>query len=253
MYWWSSVRELLRRRAVVAERLLDDDASVLRQPRLRQALDDGAEEERRDLEVEDRALGAVDRLGDALVRGRIGEIAGDVGEPVGEALEDLRVELLAGTFDRVPCALLQLVDRPVVHGHAHDRTVDQASPLEPVERHERHHLRQVARDPEGDEDVRRARLLDSRWSGRGVPRWSLLSPLAASCLDGDPRLVAGASALLRPSRRRPSRDPRSSAAARGGPFPRPPMPSCPSSSARRASARRPRPVRSSPSSPCRGT
>src|SRR6476619_7265913 len=111
------VRKLPRRGAVVAERLLDDDASVLRQPRLRQALDDGAEEERRDLEVEDRALGTVDRLGYTLVRGRIREIAGHIGEPVGKAVEDLWVELLAGAFDRVPCALLQLFDRPVVHGH----------------------------------------------------------------------------------------------------------------------------------------
>src|SRR6185295_7523472 len=71
------VRKLPRRRAVVTERLLDDDASVLGQSRLRQALDDCAEEERRDLEVEDRALGTVDRLGYTLVRGRIGEVAGD--------------------------------------------------------------------------------------------------------------------------------------------------------------------------------
>ena len=160
-------RELPRRRAVVAERLLDDDARVLRQPRLRQALHDGAEEEGRDLEVEDRALRAVDRLGQALVRGRVGEVAGDIGEPVGEALEDLRVELLARAFDRLAGAVLQLVDGPVVHGHADDRTVDQAPPLEAVERHERHHLREVARDSEGHEDVRRARLLDSAGRGRG--------------------------------------------------------------------------------------
>ena len=72
---------------VVAERLLDDDARRLRQPGLGQALDDGAEEERRDLEVEDRVLGALDRLGDALVGRRVGEVALHVGEPGGEAVE----------------------------------------------------------------------------------------------------------------------------------------------------------------------
>ena len=39
---------------VVAERLLDDDPPGLRQAGLGQALDDRPEEERRDLEVEDR-------------------------------------------------------------------------------------------------------------------------------------------------------------------------------------------------------
>ena len=63
---------------VVAERLLDDDARVLRQPGLRQPFDDGAEEERGDLEIEDRALGAVDRLGDPFVGRRVGEVACDV-------------------------------------------------------------------------------------------------------------------------------------------------------------------------------
>ncbi len=46
-----------RRGQVVAERLLHDDARLRRQAGLRQALDDGAEEERRDLEVEDRPAG----------------------------------------------------------------------------------------------------------------------------------------------------------------------------------------------------
>ena len=46
-------RERPRGLEVVAEGLLDDDARLLRQPRLREPLDHGAEEERRDLEVED--------------------------------------------------------------------------------------------------------------------------------------------------------------------------------------------------------
>ena len=52
------VGERAGRVAVVAERLLDDDARVLGQPGVGEALDDAAEQERRDLEVEDRVLGA---------------------------------------------------------------------------------------------------------------------------------------------------------------------------------------------------
>jgi hypothetical protein len=142
---------------VVAERLLDDDACVLGEARLREALDHGAEQERRDLEVEDRALGAVDRLGHGLVGCRVGEVAGEVGEPVGQALEDLLVELFAGTHDRVAGTLLQLVERPVVDRDPEDRAVEQAALLEPVERAEGHHLGEVAGDPERDEDVGRPR------------------------------------------------------------------------------------------------
>ncbi len=56
--------QLAGRREVVAERLLDDDARVLRETRLRETADDRAEERGRDLEVEDGPLLAFDRLGD---------------------------------------------------------------------------------------------------------------------------------------------------------------------------------------------
>jgi hypothetical protein len=59
----------------VAERLLDDDASVLRETRLREPADDRAEEGRRNLEVEDRTALALDRLPDLCVRGVVGEVA----------------------------------------------------------------------------------------------------------------------------------------------------------------------------------
>ena len=85
MYWCSSAASARAECEVVAERLLDDDARVLRQARLGEALDDRAEQERRDLEVEDRASRALDRLADALVGRRVGEVAGDVREPGGEA------------------------------------------------------------------------------------------------------------------------------------------------------------------------
>ena len=64
-------RERARRDEVVAERLLDDDARVRGQAGVVEALDHAAEEERRDLEVEDRLLRARDRVGDAPVRGGV--------------------------------------------------------------------------------------------------------------------------------------------------------------------------------------
>src|SRR5262249_59452937 len=88
--------------------------------------------ERRDLEVEGRLLRARDRVGDAAVRGRVGEVARHVREPGGEALEDLLVERLAGAHDRFARPLDELVDRPVVDRDAHDRAVEEAAGLEPV-------------------------------------------------------------------------------------------------------------------------
>ena len=75
-------REVSSRVQVVPERLLHDHASVRRQACLGKALNDPAEQERRDLEVEDRHIRPLDRLAHASVRGRVREVAGDVREPV---------------------------------------------------------------------------------------------------------------------------------------------------------------------------
>ncbi len=142
--------------AIVAERLLDDHASVRRKPRPGETCDDPAEEERRDLEVEDRARRLADGRFDAPVRRLVPEVALDVREALREPLEHRLVELLPGADDRVPRALDQLVDGPVVDGDADDRAVEEAAALEPVQRTEGHHLREVAGDAEDDEHVRLA-------------------------------------------------------------------------------------------------
>jgi hypothetical protein len=59
----------------VAERLLDDDAPGLGEALIGEPFDDPAEKERRDLEVEDRCLRAVDRLRDSLVGRVVAEVA----------------------------------------------------------------------------------------------------------------------------------------------------------------------------------
>ncbi len=160
--------ELVGGGEIVPERLLDDDARGLRQAGLGEPLDDPAEEERRDLEVEDRQLGAVDRLADALVGRGVAEIARDVLQARREALEDRLVELLAGADDRLARPLDELVHRPVVDRHADHRAVEQPALLEPVQRAERHHLREIAGDAEDDEDVGRGRRLILRFRAHAV-------------------------------------------------------------------------------------
>ena len=158
--------ELARGREVVPERLLDDDARVLGQPGAGEARDDGAEQERRDLEVEDRLPDGADRGGEPLERVGIAEIALDVAQSRREALEGRVVDRPAGG-DRGVGVLAQVVEAPVVDRYADDRAVEHAAPLQPVERPERHHLRKVAGDAERDEHVGGPRLIDS---GRGRPR-----------------------------------------------------------------------------------
>src|SRR6185312_9471778 len=129
------------------------DVRVLREPRVGEVRDDRPEEERRDLEVEDRRGGAAHRVADALVRRPVVEVAGHVGQALGEAGEDLGVDVLAGVLDARLRVLAELVDAPVAAGHADDRAVEQAARLQAVQRAERHDLRQVPSDPEDHEDV----------------------------------------------------------------------------------------------------
>ena len=56
-------------------------------------------------------------------------------------------------LDRLAGVVTEVLVRPVVEGHADDRAVEQPPGLEPVERVEGHHLRQIAGDPEDDENV----------------------------------------------------------------------------------------------------
>jgi hypothetical protein len=165
-----------RRHQVVAERLLDDDAGGLGQAGRGEPFYHRAEQEGRDLQIEDGELGAFHDVADPVVGGRVVERSLHVREPCRQAVEHLRVELLARPHDRLARALAELVDGPVVNRDADDRGVEQPSLLQPVERPERHHLRQVARDSEDDKDVgglscrrgRRLRLASCRHGGHRV-------------------------------------------------------------------------------------
>ena len=138
----------------MAERLLDDDPLAVReQPGLRETGDHDAEQRRRDLQIEHRVLRLAERARYPLVRSRVGEVAADVAEPAREPSEHLLVEVLAARDDRFARVVAQVIDAPVLGRHPDHRAFQQSAALEPVERAERHLLREVAGDPEDDEGV----------------------------------------------------------------------------------------------------
>ena len=153
------------------ERLLDHDPPLRHQAGVGQALDHPAEQERRDLEVEHRSLGTLDRVGDPRIGRGIAEVALHIGQSSRKTVEDGGIDRLPGAFDRLAGPLHQLVHRPVVDRDSDDRALQQPTPLEPVQRSKRHHLRQVTRDPEDHEDVRDALIMGCRLAApcRGWP------------------------------------------------------------------------------------
>ena len=78
------VGELACGRLIVAERLLDHDPCVRRHACSCEAADDRAEERGWNLEVEDRALRALDRFRDLCVGGVVGEVSVTIREPLRE-------------------------------------------------------------------------------------------------------------------------------------------------------------------------
>jgi hypothetical protein len=143
---------------VVAERLLDHHPRRRGQPGVGEAGHDLAEQERRDLQVEDRHVRAFDGVRHPAVRGGVAEVALHVGEPGGQPVEDGVVERLPGAGDGRAGPVDELGLGPVVDRHADDRAVEQPPALQPVERAEGHDLGQVAGDPEDHQHVRRPGL-----------------------------------------------------------------------------------------------
>ena len=155
---WSVVVQLARGREVVPERLLDDDARVLREAGVRESARRPCR--RATAGSRGRRPGCVlpsIAVATSRVRRRIGEVAVVVREPLREPPEDLLVELLARRDDRVARALDELLERPVVERDADDRAVEEPARLEPVQRAVRHDAGEVAGDPEDHEHVGRPR------------------------------------------------------------------------------------------------
>ncbi len=147
-------RQLARRREVVSERLLDDDALAgARQPGAGQALDHPREQRGRDLEIERGAADGAERVRDAAVGRGVAKIAADIAQSRGEPRKDLLVERLAGRRDRLAGAVHELFHRPVVDRDTKHRDVQQRPALEPVQRAKGHLPRQITGDPEDHESI----------------------------------------------------------------------------------------------------
>src|SRR5262249_19127750 len=125
----------------------------------------------------------------ALVGRGISEVAAHVGESRREAIEDVVVHRFAGAFDAFAGVLAQVLDRPIVTGDPDDRAVEKSPQLEPIERTEGHHLREVAGDPEDHQKVGGLGFAGAVSASRGPPVRSYrcahsLSLLVATSSDG---------------------------------------------------------------------
>ena len=178
-------RERAGRVLVVTEGLLDDHTRSCGEAGCREPLDDRAEEEGGDLQVEDRVFRTLGGGGDLLEGGRVGEVTPHVGEPRREPVEDLGVEVLPRCDDRVPGPLAQFVLGHVIHRDPDDGARQEPARLEPVQRSEGHHPGEVSRDPEDHEDIGRVRFPAPGTGGRGhgsAP--AVAPPPAPTTLEG---------------------------------------------------------------------
>ena len=164
---------------VVAERLLDDDPAVLGETGIREVLHDRREQAGWDLQVEHRGLRVAHRRPDPRIGRIVGEVTLHVAQPRREACEDRLVELFPGGDDRRTSALDELVDRPVIDRDPDDGAVEQSALLEPVERPEGHHPRQVAGDAEHHQDIR-VRMCGLRSPPRSAPSFSCRAAISGA-------------------------------------------------------------------------
>ncbi len=105
--------QLLRRRQVPAEGLLDDDPPVRRDAGRAETLDDGREQARGDGEVAGGPLRVAERLLQRRERLWVLVVAVDVAQLIGQDLErGLVVDAAAGLVDAVTGPVLELLDRP---------------------------------------------------------------------------------------------------------------------------------------------
>ncbi len=144
--------ELARRSEVVSERLLDHHPRTVGEVGFRQSSDDGPEQGRRGLEVEQRMLRRAQRLAETVERRGVVRVALDVPEACEEPAESL---LLRGPLflDRGAGVCAEVGVGPLGPPAADHRHLEQHAPLQPVERWERLSTRQVSRDPEDHQGV----------------------------------------------------------------------------------------------------
>ena len=168
---------------VVAEGLLHRDPGPLGETGPGQALHHAAEQRRRDLEIEDGAVPPLDGVGDAVIGLRVLVVARDHRQALGQPLENMLADLLAGVFDGLARVVAEGRGRPLVAGYADDRALKLLAALHAVQGPEGLLFRQVPGDAEDHQDV----------GGRGR-RSGHLIPLSWPLGEGRAHFTAGRTA-----------------------------------------------------------
>ena len=180
--------QLLRRGEVRPERLLDDDAGVLREARRPELLDHLSEENGRDGEVVRRALRAPQLLPDGGERRRVVVVAVHVAKKARQLREGRGVEA-AVLLEALLRARPHLVEAPARLRDADDGDVQAPAFQHRLERREDLLVGEVARGPEEDERVRPCgnhRVVLTSPASRDARRTGSASPRGA-CSGSPPR------------------------------------------------------------------
>jgi hypothetical protein len=144
--------ELPRGSDVVAERLLDDDASAVRAARLAELLHDQLEERRRDGEVVRRPAGRAELFADSLERRLVRVVAVDVAQQTAQLAERRGIEASV-LLEAVLGTGVELLELPAGLRHADDRHVEVAALHHRLQRWEDFLVRQIAGRAEEYEGV----------------------------------------------------------------------------------------------------
>ena len=145
------VIERLRRCAIAAERLLDDEARVDVEPGLGKRRDDNAKQARGDREIVQRPLGAAERLLQLLESLGIVVIAVDIAHEPQQLIEPCSARRVL--LDTVSRPVPQLFDRPAGLGDADDRDVDAFAADQAQKRRENLLEREIAGSAEEHQSV----------------------------------------------------------------------------------------------------
>jgi hypothetical protein len=147
--------QLAGRLEVASEGLLDDDPAAGREAGLGQPLDDLREDRRRDGEVEDRPLGALQPDRELVVQRRVAVVADQHRQALGQLPEGRLVHrTAAGRLDGGAGVLPQPLVLPGRAGHPDHGDAEPTDLRHLVERGHQLLAHQVARRPEQDDRVR---------------------------------------------------------------------------------------------------
>ena len=153
-----SIIQLDRRVQARAEGLLDGDPTVAREVGSAELLNHGAEERRRDLEIEERAADALHVGRQPGVEARIREVAAEIGHALRQTGQNSLVDDLPRgrhhRMDRIARHGPKVLITHVIAGDADHGHREEPPLLQVIERRKRHLVGEVAGDPEDHQRVR---------------------------------------------------------------------------------------------------